>query len=179
MNPTVQSNIFRSIQQHNVNVKVTTSTFISSLSPSSSPFLSSQAEPWSESLSFWKSITCCMYRYNKIYLFIYTYMCVCMYVYIHTHIYAVFDIYVFYCGSHRSGSTSSSGVKRHLPAEDGGAGRVVLLGRRLGFTVRQHRLSGGSGESRVTLDRTGPDRFCSRRVSVSFTETRLNDSNCC
>lgn len=40
-----------------------------------------------------------------------------------------------------------SGVKVHLPVEkDGGPRRVVLLGRRLGFTVCQHRLPGGSGK---------------------------------
>lgn len=38
--------------------------------------------------------------------------------------------------------------------QDGGARRVVLLGRRLGFAVDPHRLSGGSGECS-----SGPDRF--------------------
>lgn len=56
-------------------------------------------------------------------------------------------------------------ITGHGPlAENGGARRVVLLGRRLGFTVRGHRLPGGSGEDSV---QTGPNRPF-HRLSGSF-----------
>lgn len=50
-----------------------------------------------------------------------------------------------------------------VPVQDGGARRVVLLGRRLGSAVDPHRLSGGSGECS-----SEPDRFAAG-PSVQFT----------